>query len=505
MEEPHPSSASSSATFMADGSSSLPSSAPSSSQVQEEENEENNENQNLQPAQQTSHQRRSSVLPYRVNTSISETTASEMRDDVWSCLLVLVTFWFFGCVTLILGFYGSSNLQLGPNCSRLIQTNPFFVQSVMVEGLEGAKPGPVLYGFYEPPPLDVELTWTETHNTFEWIYFLNKGSRIDVLFDIKSPSSPPLLLVITKGKESLVEWIEDPSYPNITTLSWNVIHGSGKIQHEIPESSSYFIAVGNLNSEEVEVELEFNIKALLYNTTNAHFKCLLGNHLCSLKLSILGAKTAVLTSPAHNEDSPAGDDWYVKLSYGPRWLLYLISAGLMTVIILVAFRFCNKFQNGVVHRGEPERAPLLLPKDDDVSSWGSSYDSLSHEEEDPEESQLAECSLEGNAATNEGEKNHSTKNPRRICVICFDSPRDCFFLPCGHCAACFTCGTRYYLLFTAYGFYRYRAILLNQIVICRHTVTGLGVVPRIELVAEEAGTCPICRRKIKKVRKIFSV
>lgn len=27
------------------------------------------------------------------------------------------------------------------------------------------------------------------------------------------------------GKESLVEWIEDPSYPN-TTLSWNIVHGN---------------------------------------------------------------------------------------------------------------------------------------------------------------------------------------------------------------------------------------------------------------------------------------
>lgn len=27
------------------------------------------------------------------------------------------------------------------------------------------------------------------------------------------------------GRESLIEWIEDPSYPN-TTLSWNIIHGN---------------------------------------------------------------------------------------------------------------------------------------------------------------------------------------------------------------------------------------------------------------------------------------
>jgi hypothetical protein len=35
-------------------------------------------------------------------------------------------------MTLIFGFYGSVNLQMGPNCSRLIQTNPFLVQSIDV-------------------------------------------------------------------------------------------------------------------------------------------------------------------------------------------------------------------------------------------------------------------------------------------------------------------------------------------------------------------------------------
>jgi hypothetical protein len=35
-------------------------------------------------------------------------------------------------MTLIFGFYGSVNTHLGPNCSRLIPTNPFFVQSIKV-------------------------------------------------------------------------------------------------------------------------------------------------------------------------------------------------------------------------------------------------------------------------------------------------------------------------------------------------------------------------------------
>ncbi|KAL5580743.1 hypothetical protein UlMin_013185 [Ulmus minor] len=474
METDQPESFPSSSAPASAGDGPSSSSQPSASQIPEEVDErpENENHSELPRHLHYRHRQRTSILSYRVSGRISEET--EVRDEVWSCLVVLVTFWFFASMTLILGFYGSSNLLLGPNCSRLIRTNPFFVRSIQVQELEEIKPGPVLYGFHEPPPLDVEIAWTETHNTFvpstfhkEWIYFFNNGSKIDISFSVKTPNSPPLLLVIAKGRQTLVEWIEDPSYPN-TTLSWNIIHGSGKIMQEIFQSSNYYIAVGNLNSEEVEVELEFTINSWLYNTARSFYQCNLGNRLCILKLS-LGAKVAVLTSPGHNEDTP-DDHWYVKLSYGPQWLVYFIGSGLMSVIILLAFRFCNMFLNRGEHRiqfepqeGASERAPLLLSKDDDVSSWGSSYDSVSNDEEDLEGWQVVSSS-EGRPM-NEGEST-SNNNPGRNCVICFNSPRDCFFLPCGHCAACVTCGKR---------------------------------------IAEEIGSCPICRRKMKKVRKIFTV
>lgn len=133
-----------------------------------------------------------------------------------------------------------------------------------------------------------------------------------------------------------------------------------------------------------------------------------------------------------------------KNCYHLQHLPMLVHAGFMTMLILLAFRSCNMLQNMRQNRtgfqaGEvpTERTPLLLPKDDDVSSWGSSYDSASHEEDGPEECK-AVYSLEGKPV-NEGENN---SNARRLCVICFNASRDCFFLPCGHCAACFTCGTR---------------------------------------------------------------
>lgn len=116
----------------------------------------------------------------------------------------------------------------------------------------------------------------------------------------------------------------------------------------------------------------------------------------------------------------------------------------MTLLMLVAFNFLNKFQftredgAGVRYGNiESARAPLLSHKDDDLSSWGSSYDSVSNDERDLEEF-LATSGLEGKSIK-DGE---NVNNTRRLCAICFDAPRDCFFLPCGHCVACFECGTR---------------------------------------------------------------
>lgn len=124
--------------------------------------------------------------------------------------------------------------------------------------------------------------------------------------------------------------------------------------------------------------------------------------------------------------------------------LCICHLGVMTVLLLMAFRFCNIFQNAGEDRTEfqageasPVQTPLLLPKDDDALSWGSSYECISNDEEDLEEF-LAVSSLESKSI-NEGNDNYT----QRLCVICFDGPRDCFFLPCGHCATCFTCGTRY--------------------------------------------------------------
>ncbi|KAI4369182.1 hypothetical protein MLD38_017659 [Melastoma candidum] len=410
---------------------------------------------------------------FRRNNFISfEDASSAVRDDTWSCIVVVLTFWFFVSMTLILGVYGSVTLRLSPNSSILVEPNSIFVQSLKVEELDDTRPHPALYGFSKSPQLDVIRFWKRSHNASvsidshkEWIYYLNEGSLINISYSVKSPGSS-IYLVLAQGTEGFSQWLEDPTYPNIT-LSWNLVNGDGMIQQVIYKSSSYYIAVGNLNYEEVSVELDLSVKAYLYNTTKAYYKCTFLRSECSFTIRYLSGDSAVLATTAPGLSTPS-DEWYIKISYGPRWITYLVGAGGMTVLMLLAFNFLNKFRCGrednleMPHiRMEPERAPLLMPKDEDLSSWGSFHDSSSQDEEDIEE-MLAAQAPEGKLLK-DGENSNNT---RRLCGICFDAPRDCFFLPCGHCVACLECGLR---------------------------------------IVEASGTCPVCRRNMKKVRRIFTV
>lgn len=414
---------------------------------------------------------------YRVRLSISSgrrrsrsfSNMRESREEASSCLIMLIAFWFLAAsMTLILGFYGSVNLVVGPNYSRLIHANSFFVQEIKVNG--DKKPGPMLYGFTEKPPLDIRRSWNQLHHALvpsnhhqEWVFWLNKGSVISVSYNVKADDFSQLLLIIAEGKMGLNEWIDDPTYPNVS-LSWNSIHGNGTIEQEVDKNSEYYIAVGNLNAHSMEVYLNFKMNSVLYDTTQATYSCPLQQDLCGVKLFLLGGNYAILTTPGPT-GSREKDEWYVKLSYGPRWLTYVVGSGGLILLILLMQKLFTKLrlipEEPELQSEElpPERTPLITQKDGDDSSCGSSYVSLSQGEEDDDERFLS------GSPKGEGTENSETCQ-RRLCVICFDDTRDSFFLPCGHCATCFTCGMR---------------------------------------IAEESSLCPICRKKIRRVRKIFTV
>ncbi|KAG8377025.1 hypothetical protein BUALT_Bualt09G0125200 [Buddleja alternifolia] len=412
--------------------------------------------------------------------------SSVIGEDSRSCFVVVITFVFFVAMTLTFGVYASETLLLGPNSSILIRPNRLFVESIKVVELDAVK-GSMLYGFYKDPPLDVMITWSETHKIAlpasthkEWIYYFNEGSQINISYTVNSLSSSSLVLVIAQGNEDLAEWLEDPSYPYRT--SWNIIDGNGSIQKDVSKSSSYYIAVGNLHTEVVEamrdplsaerlirtcsadvmviqVHLNIGIEASLYNTTEPYYKCALSQGQCTFPLDFRRGNAAVLTSPGR-KPGMVGGDWRVELSYGPRWMTYLIGIGGMTALVFLINYILNHFRHTEqdTRRDQlgdigSERNPLLSHKDDNFSSQGSSYASLSGDEEHVEGAQ-------------EGKPIKDDEYSQRLCAICFDAPKDCFFLPCGHCVTCFGCATR---------------------------------------IVEASGTCPICRRRTKKVRKIYTV
>ncbi|KAL1804645.1 hypothetical protein ACET3Z_027713 [Daucus carota] len=412
--------------------------------------------------------------PVRVR---DETVRFRISEATCCCISLLITSWFLVSVTLMFGLYGSSTLQLGPNCSLRIRANPLFVEYVKVKQLDGTKEGPRLHGFSKDPPLEVLVASSASEKLSlpersqkDWIYFLNKGSQMNISMTVMSSSSSPLELAIGEGIEGLTQWLDNPMYPN-NIFSSDIIHGNGTINHSVTKSSNYYVSVINLNSEIVEMQLNLTLKALLYNTTQAYYKCSLSYGECTFRTSYSDGYTVVLTTPSTKQASlnrsPPWfgilyDDWYVELSYGPRWITYTVGLGGMAVLILLAFRLmkCGQHINNRTEaqfRGtRSQRSPLLSHKDDDQSSCTSSSSDFVSQDDEHLLEMLDEQLKDGG----------TDMNISRLCAICFEAPKDCFFLPCGHCVACLACGMR---------------------------------------IKETSETCPICRKKMKKVRKLFIV
>ncbi|KAF8044785.1 hypothetical protein N665_6833s0002 [Sinapis alba] len=354
-----------------------------------------------------------------------------------SCFAVVIIFWFFVSMAMIVGVYGPRNVCIGPNSSVLIEPNTIFVQSVKVKELDDSKSGLELFGFYTSPPLDVVVNWSESrlasvaHNSYmEWPYYLNKGASLNISYSVK-PEGSSVRLVVDEGPASY-RLLEKHASQN-TALSWNLIRGSGMIEVKISKSSSYYVAVANSNMKDVEVELDIDVRAILYDTKQSFYKCTFSNGECTFNAVSLVGNSIVLTSPAPKQGASVEEEeeWCIRFSYQPRWTSYVVGTGLVTCFMLVAMQLWKRLQcNGeesYQSENDSGRTRLLVNKDEDGSSMGSSNESFAADDADLED-----------FTGNEGEASNSS---RRLCAICFDAKRDCFFLPCGHCVSCYQCGT----------------------------------------------------------------
>ncbi|CAI9774803.1 unnamed protein product [Fraxinus pennsylvanica] len=252
-------------------------------------------------------------------------------------------------------------------------------------------------------------------------------------------------------------------------ISMTLIFGVyGFVNVKLGPSSSILIKPNQLFVDLIKVKLSIGIKALLYNTRSAYYKRMPFHGQCTMELVFVVQMLLFLPLLIRNlPQGMASGYWNVKLSYGPRWVTCFVSTFGMNILVLLVHHILNRLPctgqderrdefGSIVSQRMP---PLLLQKDEDLPSLGSSYDSISEDE------QYAE---DGRSGISRDAKQDIDRefgsNVQCLCVICFDAPGECFFLPCEHCVACFACVTR---------------------------------------ISEATKSCPICHRRVKKARKIF--
>ncbi|KAJ4964828.1 hypothetical protein NE237_016677 [Protea cynaroides] len=335
-------------------------------------------------------------------------------------LLAPVALWLCVSVTLQYGYFGNCRMVLGPNSSRLLKASSIFVEKIQVDS---SKKGAILYGFEKKPELSLETNWNVSKYLVVGSYrqqgfalWLNKGSKIHVRWEAPISNFSDLLVVLTKGEEKLKT--SSLSSSNLLPLS-NPTHGHGQAEYIIEEDDSYHIHFVNMNSKGIIMMVNVNVSSKMYDINKALRKCSEINGLCQLQLLFPHMKFVVLTTP--NNGDLGG--WDVELSFVARLVTYFALLGFAAVLLWLILKYlgvCGRGGDGTVEEvPATETNPLLQEKRIQIDYGTSS--------EDPD-SRMCDSSEDLYDGT--------------ICVICYDKQRDCFFVPCGHCATCYECAQR---------------------------------------------------------------
>ncbi|XP_026657922.1 E3 ubiquitin-protein ligase APD1 [Phoenix dactylifera] len=360
--------------------------------------------------------------------------------------LLLLLVWIWVAMGLRYGYYGKHQLVLGPNSSRMMKTSSLFVEQVQVK--DKASQGILLYGFKERPELSLETNWTVSNHLFVDSYdrqgfsmWLNKGSRIWMAWEVThgGGSHEDMLVVLIKGEQNLKEL--QRYYPG----SHVAAEGNREAEYTIAEDDSYYFGVVNLSPRTMVLIMKVNVTSKIYDISRASNICSTTDGLCKLELHLPSTCYYVLTTP--NTDMPI-TVWQVELSFVARLVSYLVITGFIVVIVYMVLKYlgaCDSEQTLQVQvQTEATETDPILPRKEMPCTYGTN-------EEEPESS-----------SSSSSEDLYDGK----ICVICYDERRNCFFTPCGHSATCYTCAKR--------------------------------------IMEDENKVCPICRRLIHKLRRLFS-
>ncbi|KAB2626524.1 RNA-binding protein MEX3B-like [Pyrus ussuriensis x Pyrus communis] len=176
------------------------------------------------------------------------------------------------------------------------------------------------------------------------------------------------------------------------------------------------------------------------------------------KLQSINSQSSNLTTSITYDDDLV--EWCITLTFLACLIAYIVILTLLVIVTFMVMKYINEYEETGLEDvgGSAETDPLQPAGKTMRSTYGTC------EEWDIESGKCRSSSSNSNNAviTSSSEDLYD----RKICAICYTEQRDCFLVPCGHCATCYVCAERIF-----YG---------------------------------ENKTCPICRRFIRKVRRLFA-
>uniref|UniRef100_A0A6P4BQZ7 E3 ubiquitin-protein ligase NEURL1-like isoform X1 n=1 Tax=Ziziphus jujuba TaxID=326968 RepID=A0A6P4BQZ7_ZIZJJ len=144
------------------------------------------------------------------------------------------------------------------------------------------------------------------------------------------------------------------------------------------------------------------------------------------------------------------EEWCSRIILIAHLVAYIAVLFLVAIILFMILKFLSDVNSSP---GVTETDPIM-PRKTMPLTYGTC----------PKDLESGSCSNSSSSSSS----NYASEElyDGKICIICFDEQRNCFFVPCGHCATCYDCAKRIF--------------------------------------DEETKTCPVCRRCIGKVRKLFA-
>ncbi|XP_010439071.1 PREDICTED: mitochondrial ubiquitin ligase activator of NFKB 1-like [Camelina sativa] len=156
-------------------------------------------------------------------------------------------------------------------------------------------------------------------------------------------------------------------------------------------------------------------------------------------LQLLRISNSITTPSDHDEFVR----WYLELSFTARVLIYITVLGTIMTIVFLILKFlseCDMEDDGM------ESLPVVARQEEVPICTPS------------------EVTGKGDVETASFSSSDDNVDYSTLCVICFEERRNCFFVPCGHSATCRGCAQK--------------------------------------ILSEESKVCPICRRVIRKSKRL---